>query len=128
MQNDFPDHTVEVDDKSFLCGSDNEHKVVLLRLRLSPKKEKSKGSSSSTKLERMLECSGHLPSYVHFEMCSYYTAQGAVVRPTSTVDTNLIAVLVTVFAVVAVLLLAVLMYWKRQKVTAFAKHWAAQCR
>ena len=84
------------------------------------------------KLGRMLECSGHLPSYVDFESCSYYTTKGkeakSTSKPKSTVDANLIAVLVTVFAAAAVLLLAVLMYWKRQEVAAFAKRWTPQCR
>lgn len=77
----------------------------------------------------MLECSGHVASTVHyFEACSYYTADGEMVQQMSTIDGDLIAVLVTVFVVVAMLLLVIIMYWKRKKVMALAKQrWAARC-
>ena len=117
---------MEVADESFLCGDSNGHNVVLLRLRLCPKEEQGEGSSES--LERMLECSGHLPSDVHFQECSYYTAVAPMVQQRSTFDTDLIVVLVTVFVAVAMLVLGVLMYWKRKKVAAFSRHWAARCR
>ena len=125
MQNDFPGYTVELSDKAFLCGVDNGDNIVLLRLHLSPTKEQ---EASSTELQRMLECSGHLPSVVYFETCSYYTANSPMVQDKSTFDSDLIAVLVTVFVAVALLVLAVFTYRKRKEVAALAKRWTVRCR
>ena len=117
---------MNVDRKTFLCEARSGHKTVLLRLRLSPKEKQEEDSSEE--LQRMLECSGHLPSVASFESCSYYTASTVTVQDTSTLDTDLIAVIVTVFVAVALLGLAVLTYWKREKVVALAKRWTAQYR
>ena len=125
MHNDFPDYTVELIDRAFLCGVDNGLNIVLLRLHLSPM---GKQDASSMKLQRMLECSGHLPSVTYFELCSYYTANTGTIQDTSTFDRDLIAVLVTVFVTVALLVLAVLMYRKRKEVAALAKRWSVRCR
>ena len=128
MRDDFPDHTVEIDRKLFLCEDENGRGVVLLRLRLCPLVEQG-AYRSSAKLQRMLECSGHVASSVYFEACAYYTAQSTVVEQTSTVDADLIAILVTVFVVVVILLALIVMYWKRKEMMAFAKRrWPARCR
>ena len=125
MHNDFPDYTVELIDRAFLCGVDNGLNIVLLRLHLSPT---GKQDTSSMKLQRMLECSGHLPSVTYFESCSYYTANSPTVQSKSTIDTDLIAVLVIVFVTVALLVLAVLTYRNRKEVAALAKRWSVRCR
>ena len=122
---DFPGYTVKVKHKTFLCEGHNGDNIVLLRLHLSPTKEQ---EDSGTELQRMLECSGHLPSGKDSEPCSYYTTNSPPVRDKSTFDRDLIAVLVTVFVAVEMLVLAVLMYWKRKEVTTLAKRWTAQCR
>ena len=126
MKHDFPGYKVTVDRKTFLCEAHSGNRTVLLRLRLSHREKQEEDSSEE--LQRMLECSGHLPSVAYFESCSYYTANSPTVQSTSTLDTDLIAVLVTVFVTVALLGLAVLMYWKRKEVAALAKRWTAQLR
>ena len=121
LKDHFPNHIVtKIETGS--CLEDNGHGQVSLLLWSCPK-----GGSNGVQLKHMMECSGEVPDE-NLKPCSYFASSAGSM---TTLEIVLIAVLVTVFVLIAValLLLGLLKCWKRKNVKAFTKpHCAIWCR